>query len=326
MSKVTLITTDKDIKQFLPIVASTEYLASKSSRFGWFLSDSFVLPFVIERKLCFKWIRFTHETIYLRDGLSVDSEKEFLNQVVDLTRNLNVDFIYQPSTNVVFNTFPDGSLFSPFGSYIIDLDLSETELFQRIHPTHRNRIRKAERDGVEIRNGHEFLPDCNRLIKSTMERQCKYFSGINELLKLKENLGHNLSLYVALKNNEIQGCSVFVWNKGHSSYYLHGGSIPSPYGGSLNLLHWQAMKDMKIKGVRFYDFVGARINPKSGSKLSTIQRFKSKFGSTMKEGYLWKFPLNNWKYRLFKLSIFEYSLITHLDYKGDIIDQEGSTT
>lgn len=322
MPTVTIITTDKEIKDFLPIVATKDYLASKASRFGWFSSDSFLLPFVIERKLFFKRMRFTHETIYLRNGLTVDSEKKFLNRVVDLTRSLDVDFIYQPFTNVVFNACPDGATFAQFGSYRVNLDLPEAQLFQGIHPKHRNVIKKAEKDGVIIRSGHEFLPDCYRLVKSTMDRQRKHCVGIDELLKFKENLGKNLSLYVAQKNDEIQGCAVIIWSKGHSAYYLHGGSIPSPYGGSLNLLQWQAMKDMKNEGVRFYDFVGARVKPISGSKQETMQRFKSRFGATMKEGYLWKFPLNGWKYRLFRKTALVYASIKHLDYKGDIIDEE----
>ena len=323
---VTIITIEKNIKCSLPIVARQEYLASKSFRFGWFKSDSFVLPFVIEKKFCFKWMRFTHETIYLTDGLSLDNEKEFLNKVVDITRSLDIDFIYQPYTNVVFDVCPDGSTFAQFGSYRVDLGLSEEELFHKVNPTHRTRIRKAQRDGVLIRSGHEFLPDCHRLIKCTMGRQNKHCVGIDELVKLKENLGRNLSLYVALINNEIQGCAVIVWSKGHSSYYLHGGSILSPYGGSLNLLHWQAMKDMKNEGVRFYDFVGARIKPLTGSKQESMQRFKSKFGATMKEGYLWRFPLKNWKYRMFRICTVPYALIKSSGYKGDIIDQEVSGT
>jgi lipid II:glycine glycyltransferase (peptidoglycan interpeptide bridge formation enzyme) len=152
-----------------------------------------------------------------------------------------------------------------------------------------------------------------------------HYVSINELLKFKQNLGHNLSLYVALKNNEMQGCTVIVWSKGHSAYYLYGGSIPTPYSGSMNLLHWQTMKDMKNEGVRYYDFVGARLEPVSGSKLETIQRFKSKFGGTMKKGYLWKFPLKCWKYRLFKRTMLAYAMIRRLDYRGDVIDQEIGT-
>lgn len=319
---VTLITTDKDIKNFLPIVATKEYLESKASRFGWFLSNSFVLPFIIERKLFFKWIRFTHETIYLGNGPSLGDEKEFLNQVVDFSRSLDVDFIYQPLANVVFNTCPDGSTFAPFGSYRVDLDVSETQLFKGIHQKHRNVIRKAERDGVLIRSGHEYLPHCHRLIKSTMERSSMRYVSIDELLKFKENLGRNLSLYIALINDEIQGCAVIVWSKGYSAYYLHGGSIPSPYTGSLNLLQWQAMKDMKNEEVRFYDFVGARIKPIPGSKQETMQRFKSRFGTTMKEGYLWRYPLKCWKYNLFRQFSRAYALMNRLDYKSDIIDQE----
>ena len=60
-----------------------------------------------------------------------------------------------------------------------------------------------------------------------------------------------------------------------------------------------AMKLMKERGVKYYDFVGARINPDEGSKYEGIQRFKSRFGGELKKGYLWKMPLNKFKYKLF---------------------------
>ena len=38
--------------------------------------------------------------------------------------------------------------------------------------------------------------------------------------------------------------------------------------------------------------------PKKGSKQETIQRFKSRFGSQMVEGYLWKCPIRPFRYKL----------------------------
>ena len=88
---------------------------------------------------------------------------------------------------------------------------------------------------------------------------------------------------------------------------------------AMNLLHWSAMKLMKERGVKYYDFVGARINPDEGSKYEGIQRFKSRFGGELKKGYLWKMPLNKFKYKLFCWLV---AAKQGRNYCGDVIDQE----
>jgi len=100
-----------------------------------------------------------------------------------------------------------------------------------------------------------------------------------------------------------------------AAYYFYGGSAPNAFLGSLNLLHWRAIKYFKSLGVKYYDFVGARINPKK--ELEGIQRFKSRFGGEFKKGYLWKYPLNKWKYGLYKPLFYLKNR-----RKGDIIDEE----
>ena len=92
----------------------------------------------------------------------------------------------------------------------------------------------------------------------------------------------------------------------------------------MNLLQWTAILDMKRLGVNIYDFVGARISPKEGSKLETIQRFKARFGSQMKVGYLWKYPLNKFKYKTFYFLVRMHACLKKQTYIGDIIDEENA--
>lgn len=87
----------------------------------------------------------------------------------------------------------------------------------------------------------------------------------------------------------------------------------------MNLLQWNVIKKMKENNVKFYDFMGARMNPEVGSKYEGIQRFKERFGGELKKGYLWKYSLNDFKYWLYRLLVFIYS---KGHFHGDIIDQE----
>lgn len=323
MTEIILNNEDKiiNIKDKLPILATKEYLSYKSDNYGWFLSEKFVLPFYLTNKFIFKRLFFTCDVIYLKEAL-LKEEKLFLNKIIDLSKSIKVDIIDIPQSNAVFNAYPDNSTYIGFGTYKVDLSLSEEELFKNLHPKHRNVIRKAIKDNVIIKNDHKYLRECYDIIKSTYSRQNKGFISYKEFEDLKIFLKENVSFYIALKDNAIQGCAVLLWNTGHSCFYLFGGSIKSPYTGSINLLHWQAMLDMKKNNVRWYDFYGARINPEKGSKLEGIQRFKERFGGKLKTGYLWKYSIKPSKGFLFKIVFRFYCLLKRRKYNPDIIDIE----
>lgn len=314
---------DKKYYYYLPIFATEEYLLTKSDDYGWFISDNFILPYFVNKKLIFKYIVFPNEIINLQNNLDINAEKIFLDSVIkNIQSHLKyVDFVIQSPTNVVFNTYPTGSIHAPFGSYQIKLTQSEDILFANLHSKHRNVVRKAIKDGVIIEKGSSFQNDAFELVLSTMIRQKMNFTSkklyLNEVNKIKENL----EFYLAKKDGEIQGSAIIYWNE-NGAYYVYGGSIENPYGGSLNLMHWEIIKDMKSRNVKLYDFVGARLEPKKGSKLEGIQRFKSRFGATMKKGYLWKYPIKPLKYKLFELLKKINAKIKNRPYIGDIIDQE----
>lgn len=317
-----ILTSDDELGDELPIVACSAYLRSKSVRYGWFKRGNLVLPFVVERRALFNRLVFTHQTISLQSACSYDEELEFLNQVVITARRMGVDFIYQPQATAVFSVVPDGAIAASFGTYIVNLELPVEKLWANLHGKHRNVVKKAEAAGVEVSEGPHNLFDCYELISLTMKRNQKLSVSLSDLERFRDNLDKNASFYVAKKDGVAQGAAVIVWNTGYTAYYLHGGTCDAPFGGAMNLLHWKAMNDMKARGVKQYDFVGARVHPQEGSKLETIQRFKSRFGASMKEGYLWKYPLKPMRYAAYQLFARGNALMHGTTYKGDIIDEE----
>lgn len=304
-----------------PIFVSKQYLSASSSEYGWlggYINNSlkFVLPFVIRKRLFFRWLQFQTETIYLDPELTTGQEKDFLESVVSFLSEKRLDFIAQPPTNAVFNTTPAQSVSTPFGTYRIDLTLTEEELWGQIHQKHKNVIRRAIKNSVEIVSSKDNADLAYELLKQTMLRSGMGVMGKAAFNDMIDSLGEYLEIFVACYNDSPQGCAIIPFSK-FGAYYLYGGSIDQPLLGSMNLLQWHAIKHFKALGVKVYDFVGARIKPQEGSKLEGIQRFKSRFGSEMKHGYLWKVPLKPGKYELFKF-------LHYLKTKSplDIIDQE----
>lgn len=306
----------------LNIFATKSYLAIKSQNYGWFINDDFVLAYFVCKKLCFKYIIFPSQTIYLKQNLSTSDEKNFLNEVINKIKNdlKYIDFIAQSPTNVVFKAFPNNAIFCNFGSYQIDLMQNEEKIFNNIHSKHRNVIKKALKDGVYVLKGLKYMNEAIDIINNTLIRQ--NLSSISKNIYYETKmLDKNIEFYISSINNSVQGAAIIYYNK-QCAYYMYGGSVEKPHTGALNLMHWEIIKDLKQKNVQIYDLVGARIHTINGSKLEGIQRFKSRFSTSMSIGYLWKYPINLFKYRLFNCVKFLYFIGKFKKLSKDVIDQE----
>lgn len=300
------------------ILVNSNYLNMYSNKYGWICGYEdeklcYVIPFLEKKKMIFKYIQMQSETININKTRV--SEKEFLNLLILKIKQENkIDFISQPKTNVVFDTYPDNSLYSSFGSYIIDLSLNEDELFKNIHTKHKNVIKRAIKNDVVVEFGTNIFDDAYSVIFKTLQRNNMSMIGREKLLKLLNTNEKNFLIGCSYLENKSQGAVIILYDN-YKGYYFWGGTSTDLSLGSNNLLHWEVIKKLKSLNVEFYDFVGARINTED-TRLLGIQRFKNRFGATLKEGYLWKYPLKIWKYKLFT---YLYNLKMK---KGDIIDQE----
>ena len=311
--EIKIVKEDINLNKQLPIFATKDFLQTKSKEYGWFVGKEAILPFYIDRRAIFSKLVFTNETIVL--GNNID-EATFLDEVIKKVKSLKVDMISQPLASAVFRTIPKESKSIEWGSYVIDLTQSEDKILQNMHSKHRNVVRKAIRDGVEVKETQDIKIVYENL-KETMLRLNRGYPSIEELERVK-----NFSkFYIALKDGVVQGSCVLPYNK-HGAYYLYGGSIERPYTGSLNYMHYFAMLELKKEGIKEYDFMGARVEVKKGSKLEGIQRFKSRFGGELKRGYLWKHIYSPYKVNMiYAIQKLRYRLKGQL-YLGDAIDQE----
>ena len=304
----------------LPIFAQEKYLKCKNENYGWFISENYVLPFVIDKKLIFKRLIFTYEYIPLTSNLSIEDRNFFLNDIVKyLSENKVCDFISMAQSYVVFDTYPDKCDAVDWGSYYIELEKSDEELMSSFHAKHRNVIKRAIKDGVFIEKTDDYNAVFDN-IKETLERQNSiFYPSLSYLKSLSFNIPDNTGFFVAKKDGLIQGSAIIIFDK-NCGYYMYGGSITKPSSGSLNFLHYEVFKYLRDSGVKYYDFVGARINVKEGSKFEGIQKFKSRFGAELKQGYGFRVIFNPIKFKLFNMSVKLYGKIKGFSY-SDKIDQ-----
>jgi hypothetical protein len=304
----------------LSIYASEPFLKAVGDEYGWIggCDDSgkvrCILPYTVIKKAFFRLVRFRVETIPFEADFSVEDEKSFLNSAMEFFRDIGADMVIPATTNTIFRTYPDGAVSAPYGTYIIDLKQTEETLFGNFSSSHRRKVRLATKKGVQIKSGIEYMDTAYELVRDTFKRSKLGFMSQKAFTRYVRGLEENVKILVADYNGVVQGCVVIPFSN-HSAYYVYGGSIPEPITGATNLLHWEAIRQFRNLGVRYYDFVGVRINPAKGSKQEGLMMFKERFGGQLIQGYMWKYAIHPLKYAI-------YNLAVRLLRGGDIVDHE----
>lgn len=300
------------------VFCKKEFLRQQSADYGWIHNDEYLIPYYIKRKYIFNSVVFTSDAISLKPANNKVKKQLFLDSIInELPELLKVDSISCSPSYVLFDQYPMKSNFCEFGSYRIDLSQSEEDLFQNLNPKNRSRIRKSKRDGVTVNFDRKQLKICFDIINSSLKSQGLYFMSFDELNSLQNSMDENFICSVSYKNNTPQSAALIFWNN-LTGYYVYGGNTIGAYNGSMNILQWETILLMKSLNVKYYDFVGARLNVKKDSKLDKIQDFKRKFGSNLTKGYLWKHDFNYIKVNLYKILIF----LKSRTFPKDIVDEE----
>jgi hypothetical protein len=304
----------------LPIFASEAFLRTVGDEFGWIggFADCgtlrCVLPYTILRKPLISLARFRLQSISLGQALELHEEKDFLIQSAALLRSQGADVIVPAPTNAVFRTCPDSAVAAPYGSWVLDLQATEPELFAAVHLSHRRLISKAKKSDVNVRVAQNFLPSAHRILRDTFAASGIQFMSLDSFSRYAESLGQHAKLFIAERRGEIQACALVPFSHA-SAYYVYGGSAPDAAPGAMHLLQWEMIRFFRSLGVARYDFVGARLDPTAGSKQAGLSLFKQRFGAQLVQGLVWKMGLSSTKFALYNIA---YRLM-----KGrDIVDQE----
>jgi lipid II:glycine glycyltransferase (peptidoglycan interpeptide bridge formation enzyme) len=266
------------------------------------------------RKLSLRIVRFQVEVVPLERDIAVEEEHAFLNNAVGFLRSTGVDMIMPGMNAALFRTYPVGADAAPYGTLINDLTKPEDALMKEIHSTFRYNIRRATREGVQIKEGLEYLDPSYDLVADTLKRSGQGVKKYDEFKKAVVALGEQVRILVAEHEGVLQGCMVAPFSE-HAAYTWYCGSRPEPVIGAMHLLHWEAMRRFRQMGVKRLNFQGVRIDPAKGSKQDGILNFKSRFGGTLVRGYVWKYSFRPLKFAAYDVAI-------RLLKGGDIVDVE----
>ncbi len=190
-----------------------------------------------------------------------------------------------PANNKVLRNLgfrPAPSIMHAEETWLLPLGGSENELLAQMGKTHRNLIRRAEREGVEIEitkkkediryldelqreaaKRHNFVPFSRKFLETEFE----IFAKDNEAV-----------LFLGKYQGEVLAAAVIIFY-GKFAYYFQSGSretkIPVNY-----LLQWEVIKEAKRRGCEIYNFWGVTAENKGNA--SGLYTFKSGFGGFQK--------------------------------------------
>jgi hypothetical protein len=188
----------------LSIFSSDNFLRTVGDEYGWIggMDEQGALrcfaPYAILRKPGFRIVRFRGETAAVGKPLGGGEERSFLNGVMRYFKSLNADLVVPASNNALFKAYPDGAVVAPYGTVVQDLTQTEDVLFSGFASDYRRNIRKAEKTGVQIETGREYLGDAYKLISETLSRsKMKFKSRETFERQVIEGLGQNVLLFVA---------------------------------------------------------------------------------------------------------------------------------
>lgn len=169
-------------------------------------------------------------------------------------------------------------------STVIDLgktvafDLSSEEvIWNNIISKNRNMIRKAEKNGIEIRHGKdiELFKDFKRIYNATMEKDHAeeyYFFGDAFYESIHRDLYDNYEMFYAVLNGEIIAMSIMLFANNQMHYHLSGSMIEYRNLAPSNLLLYKAALWGCEHGYKTFHLGGG-----VGSGEDNLYKFKAAF-------------------------------------------------
>ena len=155
--------------------------------------------------------------------------------------------------------------------------LSEEVIWTNIISKNRNMIRKAEKNGIEIRHGKdlELFRDFKRIYNATMEKDHAeeyYFFGDAFYESIDRDLHDNYEMFYAVLNGEIIAMSIMLFANKQMHYHLSGSMIEYRNLAPSNLLLYKAALWGCEQGFRTLHLGGG-----VGSGEDNLYKFKAAF-------------------------------------------------
>ncbi len=169
-------------------------------------------------------------------------------------------------------------------STVIDLgktvafDLASPDvIWENIISKNRNMIRKAEKNGIEIKHGKDIVlfKDFRRIYNATMDKdnaEKYYYFGERFYESIHNDLNDNYEMFYAVLNGEIIAMSIMLFGNKQMHYHLSGSMIEYRNLAPSNLLLYKAALWGSEQGYKTFHLGGG-----VGSGEDNLYKFKAAF-------------------------------------------------
>lgn len=147
----------------------------------------------------------------------------------------------------------------PNYTYRLKLSQSAEEIEKRFSPEHRNSIKKALKDGVEVQRCSDYS-QVKKIILKTFSKKSEQVneSNINDILFKVANESNSFAFTASL-NGEVIAAAFCLFDKKYCYYLLGGYSSDSRQHGAGALCVYNCILKAKEKNVEVFDFEGSMI-------------------------------------------------------------------
>lgn len=185
----------------------------------------------------------------------------------------------------------------PETTWILDITKDEEVLMKEMRKTHRNLIRRAQKEGVEISQdgSEEFLKKFYDIHMETVKRH-KFIPFSYQYIQQELNAfaeDNQISVFLAKYAGEIISSAIIVFY-GDEAFYHHGASsskyakVPSSY-----LTLFEAIREARRRGLKKFNFYGI-VDNKPKHPWYGLSTFKKGFGGYESNlVHCQDFPLNS---------------------------------
>ncbi len=217
-------------------------------------------------------------------------------------------------------------------SYVLDLSLTEEDLWKNVESKQRNIVRKGEKTNVEFKaltgkDSLKYLDDFQNIRQSTQSRAIGKNANASMLLKSNDFfknlfLQKGTTLYLGVVENQVATVALMMLS-GDTVYYYSGGSnydLNKQTGSSAYVI-WKSILHCKENGIKYFDMGGVPVfpdvtNPDKTHPAYGVFQFKRSFGGAYMTFDIGEIPVCQWKYKLLNLVLKQRKLLRFLSKKG----------
>lgn len=206
-------------------------------------------------------------------------------------------------------------------TFLVTLPDSEDKQWDLVDNKHRNRFRKGERNGVEVRvlKGEDAIAEMNTL-QSLREQtqQHAITKNANASMLLKSDkffrnlfLHTDAELHIGSADGKPATVAVMLIS-GETAYYHSGGSDYelNRQTGSSTYVFWKAITHyIHLPNVKYLDMGGVPVNPTPDHPAYGVYMFKSLFGGNYMEFDAGTIVINRFKYKVLSFLLRQRKLL-----------------